>query len=98
MHLNHHHCQYSPYPGVPSKRKMAKVHHGPIAGGTWTLSRLHTEVVSGLVVLPVNFLPLSYLAICLQTQPPNICGTQHKIQCSIVEFTVVMHTFRAVLR
>lgn len=37
--------EYSPDPGVPSKGKMAEVHHGPVTGNPWTLSRLHSEVV-----------------------------------------------------
>lgn len=68
MHLfayrNHHHYQYSPYPGVPSKRKVAEVHHGLVTGYTWTLSRLHTKAVSGLIPLPFTLCALlsSYLS------------------------------------
>lgn len=55
--LNHHNLQYSPYPGVPSERKVAEVHHGPVTGNTWTLSRLHYEAVSGLI--PPTCLPFT---------------------------------------
>lgn len=54
---------------MPPKRKMAEVHHGSVTGNTWTLSRLHTEVMSGLIALPVNLSPFEpfYLASYLST-------------------------------
>lgn len=61
-----HQQHYSPYPGVPPERKMAELHHGPVTGNTWTVSRLHNEAVSGLTSQPVNLftreLLFSYLS------------------------------------
>lgn len=63
---------------------MTEVHHGPVSGSTWALSRLHTKAVSALVPLPVNLSPLRhpflkkiYLAIYPQTLPHSVCGPRH---------------------
>lgn len=70
---NHHYYQYSPYPGVPPKRKVAEVHHGFVTGYTWTLSRLHTGAVSGLIPPPFTLCALrsSYLSTDTAPQYPQ---------------------------
>lgn len=43
----------SPYPGVsPERIVAAEVHHGPVTGNTWTVSRLHRGAASGLNYRP----------------------------------------------
>lgn len=76
------HSEYSPDPGVPSKGKMAEVHHGPVTGNTWTLSRLHNEVVSDLnsqsITLSItSFLNPPGLAEYARTSHTGVRGCFH---------------------
>lgn len=74
--------EYSPDPGVPSKGKMAEVHHGPVTGNSWTLSRLHNEVVSDLISQRITLSLTSFLnplglAEYACTSHTGVCGCFH---------------------
>lgn len=46
----------SPYPGVSPERIVgAEMHHGPVTGNTWTVSRLHHQAVRAQLTAPGTF-------------------------------------------